>query len=176
MRALAVLTLLLCPVSLPAVEVWKGVDAEGNVIYSDRPVPGGQLMNAPDVQTISPPPTPAQPAAAAQPAPGQDTGYSLIEILTPDQEATIRDNQGNVAVVVGLSPNLRSGRGERLQLLLDGAPASQPGTSTRFELQNVDRGTHQVQAVVVDARGRTLASSEPVTFFLHRVALGGTAR
>jgi hypothetical protein len=40
--------------------------------------------------------------------------------------------------------------------------------STVFQLHNVDRGTHSLQAVVLDQAGRTVESSPSVSFHLLR--------
>ena len=49
-------------------------------------------------------------------------------------------------------------------------------TSTAFALQNVERGTHTLQAVVVDEDGDDLARSSIVSIFVHKPTLNSPAR
>lgn len=55
-----------------------------------------------------------------------------------------------------------------MQLLVDGAPYGAPGRATQVTLTDVDRGEHQLQAVVVDGDGAELLRSPPSVFFLHK--------
>ncbi|MGI9227807.1 MAG: hypothetical protein ACR2PU_03350, partial [Gammaproteobacteria bacterium] len=42
------------------------------------------------------------------------------------------------------------------------------GTKNRVSVNNLDRGTHQIKATIVARNGRTLISSDSVSFTLHR--------
>lgn len=97
------------------------------------------------------------------------TSYESVAIVKPANEATVFDNSGNVTVKVTVAPFLRIDAGDRIVLLLDGAPA--PGQrDTRFELSGVTRGTHTLQAVITDSRGNTVLSSAPVTFHMWQAS------
>ena len=52
-----------------------------------------------------------------------------------------------------------------MQVYLDGEPA---GRGTALQLSNVDRGSHELRAEIVDQDGRTLISSPTIRFTLHR--------
>ncbi len=45
MRRLIAATLLLTALPLAAAEVYRSIDENGNVVYSDRPVPGAELVD-----------------------------------------------------------------------------------------------------------------------------------
>lgn len=174
MRCAPVIVALLLAQAGPAVaDIWKGVDKDGNVLYSDEPIPGGTRIHREPVQTIAPP-RPRAPATPPRQAPG--VSYEVVEVLLPDQDATVRDNQGRVEVNVALTPNLRVELGHRVLVLLDGSPRGEPATTTRLEISDVERGTHTLEVRVLAADGSLLARSDPVTFHMHRTALGGTAR
>jgi hypothetical protein len=97
-------------------------------------------------------------------APG---GYASVAIVQPANEETVHDNEGNVSVQVAVSPRLAPG--DRIVLLLDGRPVSQqPGTT--LALSGVERGTHTLQAQVVDTNGATLAASQLVTFHMWQAS------
>jgi hypothetical protein len=87
--------------------------------------------------------------------------------VQPANEETVHDNEGNVVVQVAVSPTLAPGN--RIVLLLDGRQVSrQPGTT--LALSGVERGTHTLQAQVVDTNGATLVASPPVTFYMWQAS------
>ena len=165
MRLLLLLAALVPAVPATAV-VYRWVDEEGNVVYSDQPHPGAERIEELEVQTLPapPPPPPLERTPQPQPAPG----YEAVRIERPRPDETIIDTQGNFTVAGSLQPPLQAAAGHRVRLLLDGKPVGEPGTSLSFSLTNIDRGTHTVQLEVVDRDGKRVAASEPVTFHLRR--------
>lgn len=161
--------LSLLPLASAGTEIWRGVDRDGNVIYSDQPIPGGRRLPPLEVQTLPalkpPPPREPLPIDAAP-----VSGYELVDILTPDRDATVRDNAGVVLVRVAVVPNLDADAGHRVELLLDGQRTGEPRTATTFTLQDVTRGTHQLQVRIIARDGGVLLTSAPVTFHLQRAS------
>lgn len=172
--AITLLILSLSPSLTPAAEVWRWVNPQGNVEYSDTPRPGAERIELSE-PTIVPPLSPTV-ATPAPPAP--DTGqrgavaipYREIAIADPGNDDTLRDNGGNLIVSVRLDPPLQTDFGHRVQLLLDGTPYETAGISN-FPLTGIDRGTHTLQAVVLDRSDQPLMSSEVVSFHLHRTTV-----
>jgi hypothetical protein len=153
---------------LGSAAIYQTTDEHGNVVFSDEPSSGSKPVDLPPLPTYSAPkyraPQPAQDASGKPEA----KGYSSLHIQQPEPDATIRDNTGAVPVAVAIEPNLNHAAGHRLQFLLDGQPVGDPGTQTTTSLSNVDRGAHQLQAVVFDASGNELKRSDSVRFYLHR--------
>jgi hypothetical protein len=87
----------------------------------------------------------------------------------------VHDNSGKLVVVVQVSPPLADG--DRITLLIDGSAVAS-AAATRFELQGVDRGTHRLEAQVIDAHGAIAASSAAVSFQMWRASrlLPGTRK
>ncbi|BDY03043.1 DUF4124 domain-containing protein [Ferrimonas sp. YFM] len=160
MRTLLLL-LLLCASAQAAIYRW--VDDNGVAHYSDLP-PHGQAQPV----TITPgsqvswrtlsPQRQAQPQAEAV-----VPGYSLA-ILSPQQDATVRSNEGKLTIRLATEP--KPAPDHSLQLLIDGQ--AHQVTGSRLTLANLDRGSHQLQAIIVDQQGALLAQSPPVTVHLHR--------
>ena len=146
-----------------AAEIYKRTNPDGSVEFTDvprsdeeKPVPLSPMSTfkaAPVQRNVAP-------AARAD-----ARKYGTISIVSPANEATIRDNTGTVKVNVSLSPALRSGH--KLVLLVDGAQKGE-STSGSFTLNNLDRGSHSLTAQVLDKAGKTLISSTPVTVYLFR--------
>lgn len=99
----------------------------------------------------------------------QARAYDALRIAVPADEETVHDNNGDVRVIVRVSPPLDAQAGDRIVLLLDGHPAAS-GRTTRYELEDVDRGTHNLQAQVAAADGSVLEASPVVTFYMWRAS------
>ncbi len=156
-------------------EVYKWVDDKGAVNYSDRQHPGAKEMKDLDVPTyLSPPPLSlpaAPPLAKSEPQAHTPKVYESVAITSPGNNEGIRSNNGDLSVSVAVLPELRTNLGHRLGVLLDGALIGEPGKSTEFQLNNIERGSHTVQAVVFAASGNAVAESPPITIHLHRQTL-----
>jgi len=162
-----VLTILMlalaCPVS---AQIYKWVDDDGNIIYSDTPHTGAEELPSTKVQTL---PSPPLPQAGAKPAQKPTAvPYQTLAISNPNDGVTMRDNSGQVSVSVSLSPALQVRFGHKLELRVDGRPFAEAGQGTHFQLTQLDRGAHSLQAVVLDKDRQVFASSANVTFYLHR--------
>lgn len=162
----ALLLIILCADALAGV--YKRTDAEGNVEYSDLPqTTKEKAVPLPPASTYTPPPVDAGMQTSEAPA-QQAVGYESVAITQPADDQAIRENAGNVLVQFTSNPALQAGH--RFVLLVDGKKMAE-GHSSSLQLENLDRGTHNVQVQVVDASGQVIASSRPVTFHLQRVSI-----
>lgn len=110
----------------------------------------------------------ATPASAAQTT---ATRYTRLTIIEPASDATLRDNGGNVTIRVESRPRLKTAARHRVRVLLDGKPQALEFEKSVATLKNVDRGSHELVAVIVDRNDAELVRSQPVTFYLHRRSL-----
>lgn len=150
-------------------EMYKWVDEEGNVSYSDQP----QHKDARKLDSFSDNTIPAtRVPPRAQPAPppsGEpETRYSLLQINSPEHDQAIRSNIGNISVSLMTQPALNVAQGHSISLLLDNKLVSENITTDQATLQNLDRGTHQLSAIIKNKQGKTLQQSDTITFHLHR--------
>ena len=157
--------LMLLAASVQA-DVYRSVNENGEIIYSDQPTPDAQRINLPELPTYKAPPVPgfsSTPETAPIVSP-----YKSVKITAPENDATIRDNQGVVRVQVVLAPPLITRQGHKIQFSLNGEPHGIPVGTTSISFSNLDRGTYTLSASVVDANGAVLKTSDPVVFHLHR--------
>jgi len=147
--------------------VYKSVDAQGNVVYSDEPQGNAKPVDLPPLSTI-PPPSVLKQAPAKKSAEDDGTGYEQVSIVTPAHDETLRDNTGNVAINVALKPALNKAAGHRLQYFLDGQTEGEPKISERTVIQGLDRGAHTVEVAIVDGSGKELLRSAANRVYLHR--------
>lgn len=175
MRFLSLILILsLCAPALADQKVYETVGPNGETTFSDTPSPGAKEMVVPPAPTYQAPPIPMTPSPSGNPSSqvstGQSDAYHLVKIVAPADHATVVNTAGTVAVTVLVEPPLKVGRGDRIQLTLDGNPATE-AASPNISLKGVDRGTHTLEAQVVDRVGATLMESAPVTFYLHRPSI-----
>lgn len=169
-------TLLVIPlVPRPALAViCKTVDESGVVSYTDAP--SNQCDNPVRLRGYSSYAprridSPLNGASDATSVPesgavGEFAGYSILRIVQPNNNATIRSNEGKVPVQISLQPALQAGHG--IRLVLDGETVGAPTSSTDIVLSGIDRGTHQLAAQVVDEQGNVVGSMNAVVFTLQR--------
>ena len=148
-----------------SADVYRSVDAEGNVTYSDQPHEGAEKLDVKPPTII--PSTPNQIKSAADKTAKQAVPYTTVEIVAPANEETLRNVQ-SVSVSGQLIPGLQTAFGHRVQILFDGSPIREPGTALRATLNEVERGAHTLQLVVLDRQGTAVARSPVSQFFLHK--------
>lgn len=150
-----------------AETVYKTVDEDGNVIFSDQPTQGAEQIELQELQTIKNPNTPRLPPAdTSRPKPADY--YQAISIISPAAEEGYRNNAGNLNVKLSLQPSLKPGH--KIVIKLDGQEIAS-GSALSASVDNVNRGTHSLSAAVVDSSGKSLISTSS-SFTMLRVALG----
>ncbi|KFI21661.1 DUF4124 domain-containing protein [Nitrosococcus oceani] len=164
--------LLLCGL-IPVITlggIYKYVTPDGKVEYSDQPREGAVELTTMPLQTYSPPPLPKNMEAADQTKANAMVSHRL-SILAPQDDATVRENTGKVEVALQVEPPLEVDSDYRLQLLLDGQSVGKTKTNLRYTLTNVDRGSHTLQAKLLDRAGAPIAHSETITFHMRRMSI-----
>lgn len=169
------LRILLCfclgVLALPTLaDIYRWVDDSGRVLYSDRYREGAERVDVGPLSTYKAAPAPKYVPGRPKVEPAADL-YQEFVIQRPEQEATVRANDGRVSVSLLTRPALRDG--DQVEIALDGTPHPQRLSATQFTLNDVVRGTHSLQATIYDAAGSKLITSDPVTFHVQRVSVGG---
>ncbi len=170
--SLSLSALLLASAATPVVaaEAYKCKGSKGEVVFSDQPCKDGEKIELKPVQTYTPAPMPAAPAPTAADKPARKAqAYQQVMITAPLANQEIRDNEGKITVSVALKPALQEGH--QLRLLVDGQAKGPAAAVTSWELADVERGEHTVIVEVLDETGRHVASSDPVSFAVHRRSL-----
>jgi hypothetical protein len=170
-RSILLVLCLLAATAVLAQEAYRWVDEDGVVHYSDRPREGAEqiLLPAPNVATTRRTTRPTVPSrdeeSAAEPP---VVGYESIEIVSPAAEETLWNIEGVLSVSIALRPALQPGH--RVRAYHNGQMTPVSGTS--FQLQEVWRGSHNIQVEVVDETGKLMIRSKPSRFFVQQNTVG----
>lgn len=162
------LLLLLIP-GLSAAAVYRWVDKDGNVHYSDTPVKGAKKIRVQSPQTYKSLPYKKIEPTKKQKKPDPSKTYQ-VAIVKPGEKETVIDNAGNVEIEFKVTPRLQLNRDHKIVLLLNGKEKMSL-TTLKTKLENVDRGTHTLSARVIGRKGEILSNSGTVTFHLKRQSL-----
>lgn len=154
-------------------EIYKSYDTDGNVVFTDVPAANSEKVDLPDITTFKS--QPYKPIQSSQPASGNKELRYDIKLVQPAHKETVRDNNGNIPVEIEVKPALRRERGHQMLIWLDNEKPVK-FTTNRYQLSNIDRGTHTVSVKVVDAKGKALSVTQTNTVYVKRHSVNFNAR
>ena len=150
-------------------DTYTWTDDEGVVHYSDRPHPGAKriIIDSPNTSRALARQRAADAAAtadASEAEAGKPIQYESFEIASPGAEETLWNIEGVLNVSLSLTPALQPGH--QVRVYFDGNPQIVSGTS--FQLQEVWRGVHNLQAEVLDETGQMKIRTRPNRFYVQQ--------
>lgn len=187
MRFFLLLILSLGFISLNAsAEIYRSVDKNGVVSYSDQPDATSKKVELPAANITSAPVQPAKLNGSANIASDinalegkvkeEKKPYSTFALTSPKDQDSIF-NSPEISASTQIVPDLQAG--DKIQFFLDGAPVNDPSTETSVTIPKVRdgkevlvRGAHTLSAKILSKDGEVINSTPDVTFFLHYTANG----
>lgn len=169
MRYLTLFALLLVS-SLVWAQVYKWVDADGGVHYSDEPHPGAESIELPEIsiyrfdvpewKTVpkSPPAPPAQQDSSSP----QRVPYGSFQFAQPPNNYRVEGAEAWLQVELRLDPPLQAD--DRIQVYLDGHLYMDQLARTQLQVSGFDPGSHILEARVVDTAGTSLIRAKSLLF------------
>jgi len=152
-----------------SAEVYRQVDAQGNVTYTDEPTEGtkAEKIKVKPVTTVTLPKLDAvrEPERLREQVEQEGSVYDTVRFLAPGDDEAFHSGSGDVEFRVTSSPSLRSNH--MYEVTLDGQPVGQSSSGTVM-VRNVFRGTHDASVNIVDNNGVTVKTGETITFTIHR--------
>ncbi len=167
------ITLLLVSPCVAAQEVYRSTDTDGVPLFSDRKQEGAEKLDVAPLPTVKMRTPESRPAVETDSRrPGREENgtplYRRVIIEKPLDDSVIWANGNPLAVQVATEPPFSGNSGHAIGLRLDGKLTDVRSQLGNIALANVDRGTHTLQAVILDASGHVIAQSETITFHLKR--------
>jgi hypothetical protein len=157
--------------------MYKQVDEQGNVTYSDKPSKqGDKPINPPPATTYKPLTVPSQPKKPAETDRNTEsaTQYQALQITQPTDNESVRANGGSFPLQLTITPDFDE-KSHRIVILVDNVQ-HQEANAISFDLTNMDRGTHSIQAQVRDHDGKILISSNTITIHVLRQSIAPQPR
>lgn len=154
---------------LVQAEIYKTINPDGEVIYTDKPSPQGKKVELPGLSTYEPPAAIVQPIPRVRRSRSIASGtYDEFSIQEPKDRSVIRNNLGIVDVTVALKPALKDKDRHRIQYILDKELYGPAIAKTTIRISNLPRGRHTLSANLVDKKNNVLASTGTVIFHMRR--------
>jgi Domain of unknown function (DUF4124) len=153
-----------------AATVYKWVDEDGVVHYSDQPHENAEKVQLKAPQTYS--------AQKGYVASQEATSHSPKPVVSVYQSCSISEptndqmfmNTSSVNAGVTVQPAVRPG--DSAVVTMDGQRVpGVPAGGGQFTISPVDRGTHTLQVVIQDEHGNPVCQSSSVTFHVHQPSL-----
>jgi hypothetical protein len=159
-----ILKSLFVPVLLFAITVnagfYKGLDEEGNVVYSDKPFENSKIITPPAITVMDAPKIqPKEEPVAEEKA--AEFKYTQFDIVAPVNDQVIW-NEPDLIVKVRLTPDLNVAENHGIWLLMDGKPLVKNSQNLSLPIGRSDRGAHQLQAQVRNKEGKIIVRTRTI--------------
>lgn len=155
-----------------SAQIYKWIDEDGVVHYSDQAHPGAEIVLLPDSNAVDLSSRPRQVTGTSRNSETADQqprqfSYESLTFSSPQSEQTLWNIGGTLEVSLNLQPALRPD--DRVRIYFDGEP--QMVDALQFEMTEVWRGEHNLQAEVLDSTGALMIRSEPLRFFVQQTSV-----
>ena len=178
------LVLLVSPGAVNA-EMYKGVSADGEVVYSDVPFRNSEEFRAPPVAVLEMPAVildkvlsegegkkQANKVATEKEAKKAEIKrqatfkYKEFRFVSPTNKQSIWNNP-DVIVSLHLKPTLNNVKKHKIWLLLDGEVLVDNSVSAKIPTGRLERGEHKLQAQVRDSKGKLITKTKTIVVYIH---------
>lgn len=147
-------------------EVYKSVDKNGRVIYTDKPQgENSQKVELREINTV-PGAEPLPQSTPVDSFPSQPAAISYaIDVISPRNDVIIPIGQRDLAIAVQTEPALQGGH---LLVYFMNGELLEETTMTNIIVKDAPRGTHTLVVEAIDANGQSLGMSPPVSVSIMR--------
>lgn len=90
-----------------------------------------------------------------------------IKITSPQPDETFQNEAQSITVTVAITPELEPE--DKVVIYVDGSPAGEPIHSTNIDLPWLERGSHTLQAKIIQPKGHG-AETSTIIIFQQRVS------
>lgn len=152
-----------------STKLYKYVDENGNVHYSDEPRKGAKQIQVEDIPTIKMKTPNYKPIILedsrddSQSKELEEEEIYQVKITEPENNGVVRNNAGVINLKASLSPNLH--KAHTVRFFLDGKPVSTDPKALSVTVKNVTYGEHSAYMMVFDRNGSLIVQKTPVHKF-----------
>lgn len=164
-----------------AAEVYKTVDKDGNVTFSDQPpgdgtkpmeLPPLSVIETPNYEGAAPATVDQDPLVEVEkevPLRTLRRDYEGFSIISPLQEDSLWGPDGPISIAWNSPSALQEGM--KVTIYLNGKRQTTT-TQQMVVVAELPRGEHIVTAEIRDSRNRIIATAAPITFYIRQPGLG----
>ncbi len=171
MRILLVLAGLTLSLAAQPQEIYRWVDKDGQVHYSDQPGAANAqrvILADPNAYESEPSFGDYAPADSAPQETDEAAPYGSLAIVQPTPDQVFFGADATVVVAAELGGTLRPDHTVVFFVNGNRRPA---GAGLSLELQNLDRGSHFLRAAVLDQNGDPVITSQQITFHVREPSI-----
>ncbi len=151
--------------NIAGAALYKGVDAEGNVVYSDQPFDTAEKFTPPSISVMDAAKTKTDKTKKVEEKPAEFK-YTSFDIISPKNNQTIQ-NESEVAVSLKIKPGLNIAKNHSIRMLVNGKPVIKNTQSLSFKVEGLERGANELQAQIRDESGKVVARTRTTVIFVH---------
>lgn len=153
-----------------AAEVYRNVDAQGNVTFSDEPSEGSEAVEVKPVTTVTlpKPQNVRETEKLREEVKREGSVYESVSFAYPENNQAFHSGSGDIQFEVRSTPGLQSGH--KYEVTLDGQPVGQSASGS-VTVRNVFRGTHNARVHIVDENGVQVKTGPEISFTVHRPSI-----
>jgi len=149
--------------------LYKGLDEEGNVIYSDKPFNNSKQFTPPALTVMDAPKVPPKTAEVTE-EDTAETKYTKFSIAAPKNNEVIW-NSPQLTVSLKIAPALNITGGHTTWLLMDGKPLVKKSQSLLLQISQADRGEHKLQAQIRNKKGKIIKRTKTVIVHIKNTVI-----
>jgi hypothetical protein len=149
-----------------AETVYKGTDANGKTIYSDRPIPNGEKIEITVPPAYNSPPINQN---FEEETTSQDKIIDYkVSIIEPKDQQTFTNDITTIEVKLSITPALQ--KSDQIRLIVNGQPFGGASNAPTFVLDQLPRGAYSISAEIfsINDPAKIRGKSQTVTFFQQR--------
>jgi len=152
----------------PSKKLYKIVDKNGKIYYSDQPQEGAKEIQSTPMQSIQMklPKIEQQQSNYEHGEPRDPNAgyYDALGFLNLQNKGVIRNNGGVVMLTATVEPGLS--KAHFLQFFIDGKAVGDRQKASQFQADNINYGTHSAYFQVVTATGLQIQKGPTIEFTL----------
>ena len=152
--------------------LYKTIDANGKVTYSDKPSKDAKKIPMSEGQSINLKPPKVNFYSSNedqyQDNNTQSNGYSSVSFIQPENDGVLRNNGGVATFEISIKPKLA--KTDHVIFYIDGQQVDAMISGMSVTISNVEYGTHSASFAIADNNDRVRIKSGSLTFnLLHTV-------
>ncbi len=144
--------------------IYKHVDENGNVSFSDKPIQGAEKVKIHNTRSSSNSNFAGESEEAADAESSEvieSPDYKSLAILTPREGKVVEENASAVQIILLPTPSL--GDNDELVIAIDGKEISK-GRDVNLSVRNLESGNHTVTSRIQNKAGKVIIESDSVNF------------